>query len=483
MADFPCFQSWAKGSVLDVPKESETKKVLTIKEAALFYASVASRVQQEYVEPVSQQTLLEGALEGMLSALDPHSSYLSSEKLKMIQDSLKGEYGGLGMEVTLQNGQVLVVSPMDDTPADRAGLKPGDYILKVDGKSILNQDLGNVVKKMQGKPGTSVVLTLQRGEQDPFDVTLSRAIIPVNVVKWRVIGDVGYIRLISFMNKNTKSEVVKAIDKIQKKLGSRLKGFVLDLRNNAGGLLDQAVDVTDIFIKSGTVVSIKGRHKKTEQIFKTNDDEDLIQGLPMVVLINGGSASASEIVAGALQDHRRAVITGTQSFGKGSVQVIMPMTNGGALKLTTAFYYTPSGRSIQKEGVHPDVEIHQTLPMQLNEEKSFREEDFSKALKEKTLKEKEDEGSDKKVPSFLEKNLEKKKKGKKQGKKQKNGPPQNSQKGPLHLLKTKEDEMDFQLKRALDVLKGMSIYAHSISASDLQDSPLSSVKSSSPVVK
>lgn len=426
----------AKGSVSDVPRKKDT---LTAREAAIFYANVAARIQKEYVDDVTQDELLEGALQGMLSSLDPHSGYLTAEKLKLIKESVKGEYGGLGMEVTTKNGLVMIVTPMDDTPADRADLRPGDYIIMIDGRPVLNQDLSEIVKKMQGKPGTKVTLTIRRGDEPPFDVSLSRAVIKLKSVKWKIFDDVGYVRVINFINKNTKMEVVKAIKEIQSRLTKKLKGFVLDLRNNAGGLLDQAVDVTDIFIQDGLVVSIKGRSKEEQQSFRTGDDKDFINGLPLVVLINGGTASAPEIVAGALQDHGRAVILGTKSFGKGSVQVIMPMTNGGAIKMTTALYYTPSGRSIQKEGVEPDIEIKQAVDVKEIKARRLREKDFDNALENGEKDKKKKREKDKGLIDFL-----------------------SDQEVSGEIPKDKALLSDFQLKNAVDVLKGMSIYSKSI---------------------
>lgn len=441
-----------KGSLFDVPKKKE--KDLTPQEAAIFYANVAARIQKEYVHDVSQSQLLGGALNGMLTSLDPHSGYLSPEKFEMIKDSVKGEYEGLGMEVLPKNGLILIVSPMDDTPAERAGLKPGDYIIMVDGKPVLNEDLNDIVKKMQGKPGTKITLTIRRESKPPFDVTLSRAIIKVKAVKWKVFKDVGYIRITSFINKSTKNEVMDAIQSIQQKVGNKLKGYIIDLRNNAGGLLDQAVDVTDIFIKAGEVVSIRGRDPKDTQAFKTGDDEDFTKGLPLVVLINDGSASASEIMAGALQDHGRAVVVGTRSFGKGSVQVIMPLTNGGAIKMTTALYYTPSGRSIQKDGVEPDIYIPQSVDVKEVNSRVIREKDLSNALengnvdssdkeKEKDKDDSEAQEDNKDFFSIDEKD------------KDKDSDSEQHEKDKLLVS-------DFQLKRAVDIVKGMSIYAHSI---------------------
>lgn len=410
----------------DAPSKT---KILAAKDASAFYENVASKVIEEYVDQVDQNTLLEGALNGMLTSLDPHSAYLSPEKLKDMRDSVNGEYAGLGMEVTVDKGLLMVVSPMDGSPAEKGGIKPGDFILAVDGKPTSIETLTESVKRMQGSSGTKVKLMLRRGTADPFELELTRAIIKVEPVKWRTEGNTGYIRITTFINKNTKDQVIMAIKKIKEKLGEKLKGYVLDLRNNAGGLLDQAVDVTDIFIKSGVVVSIRGRNDKLDQVFRTNDNEDLIDGLPLVVLINSGSASASEIVAGALQDHLRAVVVGTRSFGKGSVQVVMPMVNGGAIKLTTSRYFTPNGRSIQKEGIVPDVEIEQTADLsELEDEGLLREADLTHAITNGNKKKNEKHADADMIASKL------------------------SKEEVIKKIK------DYQLERAIDVLRGMSLY-------------------------
>lgn len=331
---------------------SETYRQLNL------FGDVFERVRAEYVEPVTDETLIENAINGMLTALDPHSAYLNRKSFQDMQVQTKGEFGGLGIEVAMENGLVKVVSPIDDTPAFRAGLQPGDFITHIDGEGVMGLTLNEAVDKMRGPVNSSIKLTIRRGlTSEPFDVSLTRAVIKVQSVRSRVEGDVGYLRITSF-NEQTQSGLEKAINAIQKEQGGKLKGYVLDLRNNPGGLLDQAVSVSDTFLDKGEIVSTRGRKSDEGTRFNAKPG-DMINGLPLVVLINGGSASASEIVAGALQDHKRAVILGVQSFGKGSVQTVIPLPGHGAMRLTTARYYTPSGRSIQQLGITPDIEVQQ----------------------------------------------------------------------------------------------------------------------------
>ena len=319
------------------------------------FGEVFERVRAEYVEQVTDKELIEAAISGMLTSLDPHSSFLNADNFQDMQVQTRGAFGGLGIEVTMENGLVRVVTPMDDTPAFRAGLEAGDLISHLDGEPVLGLTLSDAVDRMRGRVGEDIVLTILRGEQEPFDVTVTRDVIRVQSVRWRTEGNVGYIRIASFTEQTT-SGVKRAIDEIAAELGGDVIGFVLDLRNNPGGLLDQAVEVSDVFLEQGEIVSTRGRHEDLAQRYNA-DPDDLIEGLPLVVLINGGSASASEIVAGALQDHGRAVLLGTESFGKGSVQTIIPLGGQGAMRLTTARYYTPSGRSIQALGIEPDIEV------------------------------------------------------------------------------------------------------------------------------
>ncbi len=322
------------------------------------FTEVFGRIKRDYVEPVTDKKLLEGAIKGMLTGLDPHSSYLDKEQFKELKEGTTGQFGGLGIEVTMENGFVKVVSPIDDTPAKRAGIKAGDLIVRLDEKPVKGMTLTEAVKIMRGKPGSDIVLTVIReGEPAPLKITITRAIIKVKSVKNKLLEKgFGYVRISSFQSRTGKN-LLESIEELEKENKGDLKGLVLDLRNNPGGVLNAAVDVSDAFLTKGLIVYTKGRIKNSEMSFKAEPD-DVLNGAPIVVLINAGSASASEIVAGALQDHHRAIIMGEKSFGKGSVQTILPTSNGGAVKLTTARYYTPSGRSIQAEGIEPDV----TLP-------------------------------------------------------------------------------------------------------------------------
>ncbi|WP_109122024.1 S41 family peptidase [Azospirillum sp. TSO22-1] len=329
---------------------SETYRQLNL------FGDVFERVRAEYVEKASDEQLIENAINGMLTSLDPHSSYLNKKSFQDMQVQTRGEFGGLGIEVTMENGLIKVVSPIDETPAFRAGLQPGDYITHLNGEAVVGLALNEAVEKMRGPVGSDIKVTIRRGETgEPFEVSITRAVIKVQSVRSRLEGDVGYIRITSF-NEQTQTGLEKAITGLQQQAGDKLKGYVLDLRNNPGGLLDQAVSVSDTFLEKGEIVSTRGR--KAEEGTRYNAKPgDMAKGLPLIVLVNGGSASASEIVAGALQDHKRAVILGTQSFGKGSVQTIIPLPGHGAMRLTTARYYTPSGRSIQQLGITPDIEV------------------------------------------------------------------------------------------------------------------------------
>ncbi len=320
------------------------------------FANVFERVRSEYVEDVSDQELIEAAINGMLTSLDPHSSYLNQDNFQDMQVQTRGTFGGLGIEVTMENGLVVVVSPIDDTPAFRAGLQAGDVISGLDGEPVLGLTLSDAVERMRGPVGTDITLTVLREDEDPFEVTITRDIIRIESVRHRIEdGGIGYIRVTSF-TEQTEDGVEQAVEQIEAELGDDLVGFILDLRNNPGGLLDQAVAVADAFLEQGEIVSTRSRIEDNAQRYNSRPG-DIADGRPLVVLINGGSASASEIVAGALQDHGRAVVLGTRSFGKGSVQTIVPLPGHGAMRLTTARYYTPAGRSIQALGIEPDIEV------------------------------------------------------------------------------------------------------------------------------
>lgn len=329
------------------------------KDQGEFLEEVIARVKKDYVDEKTDRQLAEAAASGILTSLDPHSSYLNEDALKEMQVQTKGEFGGVGIEITLELGAVKVVSAIDDTPAFKAGIKSGDYIIKINDKNSIGLTIEEVVKKLRGKPGTDVKVTiLRKGEKEPLQKTLTRQIIKVKAVKAAKFKDVAYIKINTF-SEQASSGLNSELKKLKKDIGEQnLKGLVLDLRNNPGGLLDQAVRVSDSFLNKGQViVSIKGRSTESKE-YKDDANENLIPNLPIVVLINEGSASASEIVAGALQDHKRAVIMGLKSFGKGSVQTVIPLEkNRGALRLTTSLYYTPSGKSIQAHGIEPDIEV------------------------------------------------------------------------------------------------------------------------------
>ena len=331
------------------------------------FGDVFEKIRSDYVERPDEQKLVESAINGMLTSLDPHSSYMDPKSYRDMQVQTRGEFGGLGIEVTQEEGLVKVVTPIDDTPASRAGIMAGDLISAIDGEAVLGLTLNQAVDKMRGPVNTSVKLTVLRGAQkDPREVKLTRAVIQIKSVRSRQEGDdIGYIRITQF-SEQTFDGVKQALQKFQQDMpGDKLKGYVLDLRNNPGGLLDQSVSVSNAFLEKGEIVSTRGRNADETQRYNARPG-DISKGKPVIVLINGGSASASEIVAGALQDHKRATILGTRSFGKGSVQTIIPLgQNNGALRLTTARYYTPSGRSIQAKGIDPDIQILQDVPDEL----------------------------------------------------------------------------------------------------------------------
>jgi carboxyl-terminal processing protease len=318
---------------------------------------VIQLVQRDYVHPVNSQQLTKDALKGMLTRLDPHSDYMDEREFKESEADITGKFGGLGIQISEDHGVPKVISPIDGTPAAHAGLQPGDLIVQINGESTQGMDLSKVVRELRGKPGTSVTITIARGTKTPFDVSITRSIIQVQTVKSKLEpNDIGYVRITEFGG-DTAQDFRNAVKKLKDQAGGNLKGLVLDLRNDPGGLLSAAVSVASDFLDGGTVVTIKGRRPDDNHAYKVTGSGDMIKNTPMVVLINGASASASEIVAGALQDRHRAKIMGTQSFGKGSVQTIIPLNGHGALRLTTALYYTPSGRSIQGQGITPDIVV------------------------------------------------------------------------------------------------------------------------------
>lgn len=401
------------------------------------FGDVLERVRAEYVDQASDRQLIENAINGMLTGLDAHSSYMNAKAFKDMQVQTRGEFGGLGIEVTEEKGLIKVVSPIDDTPAFRAGIKAGDIITALDGKTVLGLTLNEAVERMRGPPNSRIVLTIKRQNVDkPIEVALVRETIHIQVVKSRMLSDnVGYIRLSQF-TEQADAGVKQAIRNLNRQAGGKVRALVLDLRNNPGGLLDQAVAVTSDFINQGEIVSTRARHAEDSQRWDAKGS-DLLGGVPLVVLINGGSASASEIVAGALQDHHRAVLLGTRSFGKGSVQTVIPLPGSGAMRLTTARYYTPSGRSIQALGITPDVVVQESReePVRFGAE---READLNRVLS--------NQGGTGALPLPPRSDL----------------PPITRQipdKPPEGFPKfdpTKPDETDFQLQQALVVAKAMA---------------------------
>ena len=369
--------AFAAGVTIAAPEQGGTSKMLAL------YTEVFNEVKANYVKPVADQNLVEGSIQGMLSSLDPHSSYMDAKEFKDMMVQTRGEFGGLGMQVTMEDGAVKVVSPIDDTPAAKAGVMPGDLIVAIDRTPVSDMTLSQAVDKLRGPIGSHVTLTMRRQGVQPFELTLTRADIKVDPVKSRLVDDnIGYIR-ISMFSERAGGALAAAVKDLNARSKNHLAGVVLDLRNNPGGLLDEAVAVANTFIPKGEIVSIKGRVATDNRSYNADADKDLVPvDVPMVVLVNGGSASASEIVAGALQDRHRAVVMGTRSFGKGSVQTILPVKeSGGAIRLTTALYYTPSGRSIQGSGIDPDVVVPPAKIEKIAVGPVIREEDLKGALK------------------------------------------------------------------------------------------------------
>ena len=351
------------GGVADIPLEELRT-----------YSDVLDRVRSDYVDDISESQLIENSIRGMISELDPHSGYLDDEEFKSLRESTSGEFGGLGIQVGMKDGVLTVIAPIDDTPAKRAGLEAGDKIIRINGELTQDMDLEEAVKVMRGKPGTDIDLTIAReGEKKPLEFTITRAVIKTESIRSEMLEPgLGYIRVSQFQSR-TVEQMHDALDElIESNDDKPLKGLVLDLRNNPGGVLDGSVDMVDAFLEEGQIVYTKGRVADAKMSFEASAG-DRLDGAPMVVLVNGGSASASEIVAGALQDSGRALVIGERTFGKGSVQSIMPLANGGALRLTTARYYTPSGRSIQAEGIKPDVTVHQLKVSDIEEVFSISE--------------------------------------------------------------------------------------------------------------
>jgi carboxyl-terminal processing protease len=365
---------------------ADTKE--TYRQLSIFN-EVYNRVKNQYVEELTDKELVEKALNGMLQALDPHSSYMNEEVFKEMQEDTSGTFGGLGIEITTDKGFIKIISPIDDTPADKAGIQAGDYITHLNGDSVVDMNLKEAIDIMRGEVGTSITLTIIRGTEDPFDVELTRDTIKMASVKHRVLNDVGVLRVSTF-NEQTTSGLKDSIQELEESENPPI-GYVLDLRNNPGGLLTESVSVSDLFLEQGEIVSIRGREKKDVQVYSAKKG-DLINQKPLVVLINEGSASASEIVAGALQDHDRAVIMGMKSFGKGSVQTIVPI-DSGAIRLTIAKYYTPSGDSIQAVGIEPDVVVPRAELNIIDNYFTFRESDYQDALDNETTDGSEEEAT------------------------------------------------------------------------------------------
>jgi len=409
------------GQVMAQPQPSAE---LPLKELRAF-AEIFGRIKRDYVESVDDKELLEYAIRGMLAGLDPHSSYLDLDEFKELQVGTTGEFGGLGVEVGMEDGFIKVVAPIDDTPAQRAGVKAGDLIIRLDDEPVKGMTLNDAVNTMRGKPGSEITLTIMReGRDAPFRITIERAVVKVASVKSRILEPgFGYVR-VSHFQARSHEDMLKKIDSLQEESGGELNGLVLDLRNNPGGVLNGAVSISDAFLQDGLIVYTEGRSQDSQLKFNATEG-DVLNGAPLVVLVNGGSASASEIVAGALQDRKRAIIMGTETFGKGSVQTIIPLSDNTAVKLTTARYYTPSGRSIQAEGVTPDILLQDVVvaTRESPEVKHLKEADLSRHLGngngEKEKKKGETDGEE-----AVEKNLA---------------------------------EEDYQLNEALNLLKGLYI--------------------------
>jgi carboxyl-terminal processing protease len=407
--------------------EAQSNRQETYKQLNLF-GDVFQRVQEQYVEEVTDKELIESAISGMLQSLDPHSSYLSAESYKDMQVKTKGTFGGLGIEITMEDGVVKVVSPIDETPAALAGMQSGDLIIGINGESIRGLSINDAVSQLRGPIGSNVTITVVRNKQEPFELVIKRDIIKIRSVRHNIINNVGYIRLTTFSETTTEG-MKSSIKKIQGELGKNFQGLILDLRNNPGGLLNQSISVSDSFLDRGEIVSTKGRKNgDASRVFAKKGD--VINGKPLVVLINSGSASASEIVAGALKDHSRAIIIGTRSFGKGSVQSIIPLPGNGAMRLTTARYYTPSGVSIQAKGIEPDIQVEAGVTnIKEKDTKIRREENLRGALDKKESKT--------------------------------NGDLKNKEEP---LTKVEKLMQDNQVSRAVDLIRGINLYSKKASS-------------------
>ena len=407
------------GIALPTPQKASAQDNEEAYRQLSLFGDVFERVRNEYVEEKTDKEIIEAAINGMLTSLDPHSGYLPDDNFEAMQVQTRGRFGGLGIEVTMDKGFVKVVSPIDDTPASAAGIQPEDFIIAIDGDSVLGKTLSEAVDVLRGPIGSEVTITVQRGQEEPFDVLIVRDEIKIKSVRHEIYDNVGYIRITTFSEQTTPG-LMNAIDTITKEEGDALKGFILDLRNNPGGLLSEAISVSDAFLEGGEIVSTRGREDSQTQHAYARPG-DIANGMPLIVLINSGSASASEIVAGALKDHKRAILMGTRSFGKGSVQSIIPMPGHGAIRLTTARYYTPSGISIQAKGVSPDIEVELARIEKLDGGR-YREEDLQGALDSKA----EADGEGASDDSAEE--------------------------------ETDITKIDFQLARAIDLLQGLSVF-------------------------
>lgn len=420
---------------------SGSNSVETYRYLSLF-GDVFERVREQYVDEVSDKELIESAINGMLTSLDPHSSYLSADGYQDMQVQTKGEFGGLGIEVTMEDGLVKVVSPIDDTPAAKAGILAGDLISGIDGEPVMGLTLSDAVEKMRGKVGEKITITIIRGDEPPFEVTLKRDVIEIKSVRSEIKRDnVGYIRITAF-NDKTQTGLDEALDEIDEKLGDNVKGYILDLRNNPGGLLNKAISVSDTFLDGGEIVSTRTRYEENNQRWNASKG-DRANGKPIIVLINAGSASASEIVSGALKDHHRAILMGERSFGKGSVQTIIPLGDEGAMRLTTARYYTPSGHSIQGLGIEPDIDVPLASIERYDGYARRREADLRGSL------ENTDEGADAEKAKIAEEE---------KAKKEHDEPKAEATKDKdADKNDAKEEFVDYQLERALDLLSGYGL--------------------------